>query len=235
MKPQIATSPEGFAVCVYDLRDVEPDLLPSEWSPAVQRAPEDAKGVCLHSAWSRSFQVNHGDRVRFGLIEAQARKGLSRSAHITCGLAGDTPFVAIIHPVDRYTMHGGLANGAYLGLEVQGDFPFEESHRTVKHTPVSPKMKAAVQVALAVAKELLDAWAGPAQWELLTHRQAGNGSHDDPKDPGEAVVAVACDGLEGHYMADPDRVLDPEHGLGWPDSWRTHLEFDQVFGLDPGP
>jgi len=218
--PSILTSQSGIPVYVFDLTKEPHGLRDGQWSSTAERSPSDAKGICLHQL-GEAPKVPYGDKVKFGLPGAVARQGLQRPAHISVSMAKDVPVVSICHPLTRYTFHGDLANGSYIGVEVRVKFPFEETHRTAIHAAPSQELAAGIEVALSVALQLLQAWAGNKPYELLTHRQSiGQGGPE--KCCSEGVLALALEGLPKGFMVDPDHVLG-ETGFPWPESWRDHL------------
>ena len=166
------------------------------------------------------------ERARYGEPLALARRGLATPYTISCGVTahGGVPVVAICHPLERYTYASDAGNAHYLAVGVMGLFPYVEARRsTLRHTPPSEALQAAVSRALEVAAELLSA-AGCDVPLLVTHRQCVNDHKDHVACPGEAVVEMAlCAGAADRFVADPDLVLDRKDGRPWPAEWRRHL------------
>lgn len=217
-------SHEGIEVQVFDLREEPIVLPPRKWNQHIKRDPKDAKGVCLHQ-WDTKVGTEPRNRQRFGEPLALAKRALKIPAHISLGATeiSKTPIVSIAHPLERYCYHGDAANGSYLGIEVMGSFPFTEDRRSVHHTPLSPELQAAIAVGLQVASRLLIDWtsqSGP--WELIAHRQACNSVGDHTECCGEGILSLACK-VPSDFIPDPNKVLDEEWSLPWPQAWSRHI------------
>ena len=217
-------------VLVFDLRGEPHQLARDEWTPHVQREPEDMRGVALHAWGVRQVGTMGAMRARYGEALALARRALATPYGISCGVTaiGGVPVVALAHPLERYTMASDAGNAGYLAVGVMGRFAFEANqHAFARHTPVTGALRLAVDVALAEAVRLLGEFtrqAGP--WAMLTHRQCANGRKDHFACPGEAVVEMvlaSSSARDGSLVADPDLALDLRWGKPWPAGWRRHL------------
>ena len=215
-------------VQVFDLRGEPPQIPEARWTPHVRRDPSQLRGVALHGWGVRQVGTLASQRARYGEPLALARRALRTPYGITAGVTahGKVPVVAVAHPLERYTYASDAGNMHFLAIGVMGLFPFVEAQRSVyRHTPHLAAMQAAVDRALEVAADLL-AEQGVRAPLLVTHRQLVNGRRDHVCCPGEAVVQMALRSPSfelGGFRADPDLVLDREHGLPWPDEWRPHL------------
>lgn len=219
------TAPE---VQVFDLRGEPPQIPEARWTPHVRRDPAQLRGVALHGWGVRQVGTLASQRARYGEPLALARRALRAPYGITAGVTahGKVPVVAVAHPLERYTYASDAGNMHFLAIGVMGLFPFVEAQRSVyRHTPHLAAMQAAVDRALEVAADLL-AEAGVRAPLLVTHRQLVNGKLDHVCCPGQAVVQMALRSPSfelGGFRADPDLVLDREHGLPWPAEWRAAL------------
>lgn len=208
-------------------------LRPNQWSRSARRDPSAMLGVVLHE-WASPVGTVAAERRAHGEALALARRGLAAPYNLDAGVTrSGEPVVALCHPLARYTFASDAACGRYVSLSVMGLFPFEESGRAARHTPVTNALRAAVADALAWAAEMLAPLrpddAPPLN--LVTHRQAINGRGDHECCPGEAVVAMALESpavRAGIYRPLPDAVFVERWGRPWPASWRRHLPDDML-------
>ncbi len=213
---------------VFDLSQEPCELAPYRWARHRRRDPARLVGVVLHQ-WYTEVGTEQRHRLRYGEPMALARRALAAPYTISCGVtrAGE-PVVALAHPLERYTYSSDAGNAHWISVGVMGLFPFKaERHDPRRHTAVTEALAAAVDSALRGAAQLLmENSLADAPWPVITHRQCANGPGDHVTCPGEAVVEMALRSLpvaEGTLVADPDRLLLPQHGLPWPESWRRHL------------
>ena len=214
----------------FDLSREPHELDAREWSRSKRRDPAEMLGAVLHQ-WATPVGTTAQSRRKYGgEAAALAHRGLAVPYTLVAGVAprSGEPIAALCHPIERYTFASDNACGQYVAIGVMGLFPFEESGRTIKHSPVTDALAAAVDECLAWVAELLDAARESTSppLELITHRQAINGKGDHVQCPGEAVVAMACasDWVRlGAYRPMPDLVLVDDVGKPWPPSWRAHL------------
>jgi hypothetical protein len=226
-------------VQVFDLRGEPPQLPAGRWTPHVRRDPAQLRGAALHGWGVRQVGTLASQRARYGEPLALARRALRAPYGITAGVTarGGVPVVSIAHPLERYTYASDAGNMHFLAIGVMGLFPFLERQRSShRHTPVTEALIAAVDVAMQVAARLLAGHAGAeAPWPLITHRQCANGPRDHVLCPGQAVVEMALrsgPARDGLFVAEPDLVLDHEHGLRWPEEWRAALPAPSAKVLD---
>lgn len=216
------------AVQRFDLSREPHRLTPREWNQHRRRNPAEIVGVVLHQ-WATDVGTTIADRLRYGEPEAFARRCLATPYNICAGVTryGGQPVVSYAQLLERYTHASDAACGHWLSIGVMGLFPFEEARRTVKHTPLTDALRAAVDDALAWAAELLDPHhPDESPLRLITHRQAINGKGDHECCPGEAVVAMACASewvRSGTFVPEPDLALIEKWSRPWPESWRRHL------------
>lgn len=227
-------------VQVFDLRDEPHQLARDEWTPHVQRQPDDMRGVALHAWGVRSVGTMGSMRGRYGEPLALARRGLAVPYTITCGVTAisGVPVVGISHPVERYTFASDAGNTGFVSVGVMGLFAFtREDHNPLRHTEMADAMRRAVEVALEEAVRLLDDFAeqgGP--WSLVAHRQCANGKRDHFACPGEALLGAALQShavSSGLLVPEPDLVLDPRYGKPWPPEWRRHLQAERHQPVQP--
>lgn len=225
------------AVQVFDLRAERCRLERHEWQPRLRRDPSEFAGVVLHS-WGTKVGTTGANRIRLGSeARALADRALDVPYGISCGVGELTgePVVAIAHPAERYTNASDAGNRHWIPVGVMGLFAFLAAHHNpARHTAVTDALRAAINAALFYAvSQLAEAGLDPESrfiegrpFALITHRQCANGPRDHVACPGEAVVemALASDVVRsGLIVPDPDRVLLPEFGKPWPESWRRHL------------
>ncbi len=217
-------------VQVFDLRAVPHQLARDEWTPHVERQPEDMRGVALHAWGARKVGTMGALRARYGEALAFARRGLAVPYTITAGVTaiGGQPVVSVVHPAERYTFSSDAGNAGFLSVGVAGLFAFtREAHNDTRHTPMTSALAEAVDVALQEAARMLGEFTGSSgPWALVTHRQCANGPKDHFACPGEALLGAALESSAvgaGLIVPDPDLVLDPRHGKPWPQAWRRHL------------
>lgn len=234
------------AVQVFDLRAAPCRLGRREWQPRLRRDPSEFAGVVLHS-WGTKVGTTGANRIRHGSeVRALADRALDVPYGITCGvtaLSGE-PVVTIAHPIERYTNASDAGNRHWLAVGVMGLFAYDAAlHNPARHTAVTDALLAAIDHALREAVRLVHEAQMRADGlsdddiaelggscgrplALITHRQCANEPRDHFACPGEAVVeaALASDAVRsGLLVPDPDRVLLPEFGKPWPESWRRHL------------
>lgn len=222
------------SVLHFDLFNEPVQLKRRQWNPQRRRDPAALLGVVLHQ-WDTPVGTRAIHRARYGEAEALARRALAAPYTISCGVTehGDEPIVVLAHPPERYTNASDSACGEWLAIGVMGRFAFdakdEEANGGREFTTATPALTLAIGAALDLAVRLLGAPGEryeDAPLRLITHRQAVNGRGDHRECPGEEVVMMAmrADAVRrGLIVPDPDLVLVPEWGRGWPDHWRAHL------------
>jgi hypothetical protein len=227
----------------FDLSREPHELDAREWSRTKRRDPAEMVGVVMHQ-WASPVGTEARLRRKYGgEAAALAHRGLGVPYTLVAGVTQKSgePVAALCHPIERYTFASDNACGHYVAIGVMGIFPFEESGRTAKHTPVTAALAAAVDECLAWVAELLDPVRvdGAPPLSLITHRQAINGPRDHAQCPGEAVVAMACASdwiRQGVFRPMPDAVLVEGVGKPWPASWRAHLpSLDQPLSSQVAP
>lgn len=229
--PVFTTTPDG--VHVYDWTHLPAVALPFAkagrgWAHGVVRDPAHVDAVLVHQ-WGVPVGTTPENRARHGEPLALAMRATEAPYHGSCGVTpSGVPVVALVHPVTRWTMHAGPANGRTLGLGVYGFFPLSESGRDVRaHGPApSAALGLAHDFLLAHFAEQIARVHGSALY--LTHRQCVSDSSPNARrsrDPGEWAVARACDlaacgGVPLTFQ--PDLTLG-DYGERWPAEWRAHL------------
>jgi hypothetical protein len=229
---------EVDGVQVFDLRGEPHQLARDEWTPHIERAPEDMRGAAVHAWGVKSVGTMGSMRARYGEAGALARRGLAVPYTISCGVTalGGVPVVSLAHPLQRYTYASDAGNAGFVSVGIMGLFAFEAGQTTMRHTVVTDTLRLAVDVALRMAVHLLDTFTmperAPAPWALLAHRQCANGPRDHFACPGEAAIEMALGSKavrDDLLIPDPDLVLLPQFGKAWPKAWRRHL-LDQAQG-----
>ena len=217
-------------VQIFDFREDPCLLKPGQWFPSVERDPAKARGICAHQ-WGTKVGTTIQDRKRYGEPLALALRARAVSAHVSVGVTSHgVPIVALAHPLDRHVFHGDSANGAFVGFEVMGLFPYTELQRSPRHSEVTPELQVAVVAGLQATIEMLDEWAGPHPWELITHRQGINGRGDHEQCCGEAVLAMCLrsnKALQERLIPLPNEALKPPWSKPWPPEWCEHLSTTQ--------
>lgn len=201
-------------------------MRPRRWVSWRRRDPSTFLGVVLHQ-WAARVGINARQReLAGGEVEAFARRAIRAPYTISCGVSPDsqTPVVAVVHPVERYTNASDAGNASYISVGVMGLFAFQQDRAVPgKHTERSEVLQAALDVALEVAASMLPAGSPRL---LITHRQTINGLKDHERCPGELPVAMACASrvvAEGLLVPNPDVTLLADWGRPWPAWWRRHL------------
>lgn len=210
---------------MYDLRREPIELTRNEWSPSLQRDPDELRGVILH-AWGSKVGTEARLRRKYGEPLALARRGLAVPYTISAGVdASGRPVVTLAHPVERYTHASDAGNAHFIAVGVHGVFAYDNRIRSPeRHSAESDALAEAIDLALREAVKML-ASGGPHL--LITHRQTCNDARDHFACPGESVVAMALQSSAvsgGLLIPDPDLVLAPPHSKPWPEHWRRHIK-----------